>query len=291
MAVSRYMVEGVDVWLNTPMRPNEASGTSGMKAAANGVLNVSIPDGWWDEVWNNPKMPNDIGWVIGKGESYQDSQYQNQVEAEALYELLEHDIVPVFYDRGPDRLPRKWLERMKASIGALCPFVNTHRMVSKYTCEYYFPAHEHFRSLDAGGSAKSRGLAAWMAEVASEWPRVRIEEVHRDAGISVPVGAKVRVSARIRLGALLPSDVKAELYIGRLDPAGDIVEPATEEMASTTREDGGIWTFEAATPCTRSGMHGFTVRVRPHHPDLYAPLIPGLLCWAGSTSQPALAGA
>ena len=96
MAVARSMVQGVDVWLNTPLRPNEASGTSGMKAAANAVLNMSVPDGWWDEVWNDPHNSNKMGWAIGKGESYTDPNYQDQVEAEALYDLLERDVVPDF---------------------------------------------------------------------------------------------------------------------------------------------------------------------------------------------------
>src|SRR5208337_5374616 len=109
MAVARYLVQGVDVWLNTPLRPNEASGTSGMKAAANGVLNLSVPDGWWDEVWNDPQNSRQMGWAIGNGEDYSDRQYQDQVEAQALYDLLERDVIPTFYDRGPDRIPRQWV--------------------------------------------------------------------------------------------------------------------------------------------------------------------------------------
>src|ERR1019366_4928049 len=126
MAVTRYLVQGVDVWLNTPLRPNEASGTSGMKAAANGVLNLSTLDGWWDEVWKDPANSQLIGWAIGKGEAYADPEYQDQVEAGALYELLERDVTPAFYERGADRIPRRWIGRMKACIGSLCHFVNTH---------------------------------------------------------------------------------------------------------------------------------------------------------------------
>src|SRR5262245_12244908 len=170
MAVARSMTQGADVWLSTPRRPLEASGTSGMKAAANGVLNLSTLDGWWDEAWDcgsriadrgfeqyglstpglnyafdqsairNPQ--SSIGWAIGRGEIYDDPDYQDQVEAEALYDLLEGDVIPTFYDRGEDALPRRWVERMKSSIGNLCHFFNTHRMVREYTERFYLPASE-----------------------------------------------------------------------------------------------------------------------------------------------------
>ncbi len=134
MSVTRYLVQGVDVWLNTPLRPNEASGTSGMKAVANGVLNLSTLDGWWEEAWQMRRRNTEpLGWAIGKGEVFDNRDYQDQVEADALYELLERDIVPTFYDRKSDRIPRRWISRMKSSIGALCPFFNTHRMVRDYT--------------------------------------------------------------------------------------------------------------------------------------------------------------
>jgi glycogen phosphorylase len=168
MPVARYLVQGVDVWLNTPLRPNEASGTSGMKAAANGVLNLSVPDGWWDEVWSNSENPRQLGWAIGKGEEYSDRQYQDQVEAQSLYDVLERDVIPTFYDRG-DRIPRKWTERMKASIGSLCPVVNPHRMVRDYTCHYYTDAHQRFGSLEANGAARARELAAALNRIRNEW--------------------------------------------------------------------------------------------------------------------------
>ena len=139
MAVARYLVQGVDVWLNTPLRPNEASGTSGMKAAANGGLNLSILDGWWDEAWNDPRNPNSIGWIIGKGEKYEDPNIQDQIEAEALYMVLERDLVPAFYERGRDRLPRRWIANMRSSISTLCPAFNTQRMVTEYATRFYPP--------------------------------------------------------------------------------------------------------------------------------------------------------
>jgi glycogen phosphorylase len=280
MAVARKLVQGVDVWLNTPLRPQEASGTSGMKAAANGVLNLSTLDGWWDEVWRAPDRPIGIGWAIGKGETYDDLNYQDQVESEALYHLLERDIIPTFYDRGVDRVPRKWIERMKASIGAICPFVNTHRMVRDYTCQSYFRAHELYRALEADGAARARSLAAWTARVRQDWPNVRIEAVEQGPGVTLPVGTNVQVQARVQLGSLTPQDVAVELYLGRLNPAGDIFDAASTPMKPTGQNRLGSFLFETATPCARSGLHGLTVRIRPNHPDLAVSFLPGLICWA-----------
>jgi starch phosphorylase len=280
MSVARYLVQGVDVWLNTPLRPMEASGTSGMKAAANGVLNLSSLDGWWDEVWRDPANSQLIGWAIGKGETYDDPEYQNQVEAGALYELLERDVIPVFYERGSDRIPRRWIARMKASIGSLCHFVNTHRMVGDYACRYYLHAHERFCALDADSAARTRALAGWLDRVRREWPQVRIEAVWTDSGATLPVGASMTVRTRIRLGALKPEDVAVELYAGRLSANGEIVEPVSEPMASAGASGDGEYAFESVHVCGRSGQHGYTVRVRPSHPDLLASFVPGLLRWA-----------
>jgi starch phosphorylase len=287
LAVARYLVQGVDVWLNNPLRPQEASGTSGMKAAANGVLNFSTLDGWWDEVWRDPARPEGIGWAIGHGETYEDRNYQDQVEAEALYDLLERDVIPTFYDRGVDRVPRKWVARMKASIGTLNHFVNTHRMVSDYTRQFYLNAHERYRGLESADAAGARDLAAWMTRVEGGWSQVRIEEVLGGPGQTVPVGANISVRARVRLGSLAPGDVAVELYFGPLNAAGEVTSPQKKSMQATVSDSRGNWLFEAAaTVCCRSGLHGYTVRVLPRHPGLASPFIPGLIAWA-----PLVAGA
>jgi starch phosphorylase len=282
LAVARYLVQGADVWLNTPLRPNEASGTSGMKAAANGALNLSILDGWWDELWHVQDRPARIGWAIGKGESYDDPAYQNQVEAEALYDLLERDVIPLFYDRSSDRLPRKWIEHMKASIATICPLVNTHRMVKDYTCQVYLGAHQHYCSLERDGAARAKALAAWVARLRQEWPRVRIDSVERGDSGTMPIGTKMMVRTRVQLGALSPQDVAVELYLGPLNPVGDFLRAISTPMEAVGKDDRGNFSFEAVTVCPESGMHGFTVRIRPHHPDLSVPFLPGLVCWAGS---------
>ncbi len=311
MAVARYLVQGADVWLNTPLRPREASGTSGMKAAANGVLNLSILDGWWDEAWDfgfrnadfglkdvhrpNPQFtihnPQSFGWAIGRGEPYDDRDYQDQVEAEALYGLLERDVVPTFYDRGADGLPRHWIARMKASIGALCHFFNTHRMVREYTERFYLPAAARYRQLTADGMSRARALAAWKTRVQENWSQVRIEMAVLSVAEGVDtgpltelkVGSAVQAQARILLGSLAPDDVTVELYLGRVDADGEIVEAEATPMHPVGQGEDGIFLFEAsAVPCRKSGLHGYTVRVLPHHPDLTTAFVPGLIVWAGS---------
>jgi starch phosphorylase len=291
VAVARYLVQGVDVWLNTPARPLEASGTSGMKAAANGALNLSTLDGWWDEVWREPLRPDGIGWAIGSGEDYADHNNQDQVDSESLYDLLERDVVPAFYDRGPDRVPRRWVNRMKASIGTVCHFVNMHRVVSQYTRQYYLGAHLRCRKLQAENAAGARALAAWMAHIHREWPRVRIGEIIEGPPQTLPVGTRIRTRACIELGSLAPTDVAVELYLGRVNPAGEISDGASAEMQPAGRDGRGRHVFEAAAvPCSRSGLHGYTVRVLPSHPDLASRFLPGLIAWADSASVGAEAG-
>jgi starch phosphorylase len=280
MAVARALVQGVDVWLNTPLRPNEASGTSGMKATANAVLNVSVPDGWWDEVWNDPDNPRQIGWAIGKGEEYSDPNYQDQVEAEALYDLLERDIIPTFYERGVDRIPRKWVERMKACVGSLCPFVNTHRMVREYVESYYIKAHGQFRALEAGNADRARALAAAIERIRKEWHEVWVEEVEDGSAGMVPVSSSMRVRARVHLGQLTPQDVVVESYVGRVDMNGELVEGKAVAMQPEGQPSNGSYDYVVETSIARSGLHGFTVRVRPSHPDMSVSFIPGLICWA-----------
>ena len=282
MAISRYLVQGCDVWLNTPLRPLEASGTSGMKAAANGALNLSTLDGWWDEAWRSPRPESElIGWAIGNGEHYDDPGQQDQVEAEALYDLLERDVAPAFYERGPDHLPRRWIALMKGSLKNLCHTFNTHRMVREYTEVFYLPAAARFARLEADSAAASRALSAWMNLVRREWPQVRVLALEDGPAEEAKVGDAIRVRARLRLGALAPGDVTAELYLGSLDAAGEIVQPASFPMHVAGSFANGEHVFEAAAvPCCRSGLQGYTVRILPHHPDLSARFVPGLISWA-----------
>ena len=283
MAVARSMVQGVDVWLNTPLRPNEASGTSGMKAVANAVLNISVPDGWWDEVWTDPKNSKKMGWAIGKGEFYSDPSYQDQVEAETLYALLERDVVPTFYDRGVDRIPRKWVERMKDCVDSLCHFVNTHRMVRDYVESYYTKAHAQFRALEADNARRARELSASIVRIRNQWRDVWISKVEDGPGNAIPVASAMRVRAHVHLGRLRPQDVLVELYVGRIDMQGDLIEGDSVAMQVAGQDSEGNYSYVVETSITRSGLHGFTVRLRPSVPDMSVAFIPGLICWAGES--------
>ena len=276
MVVGRYLVQGADVWLNTPLRPREASGTSGMKATANGVLNLSILDGWWDEAYE----PG-IGWAIGRREAYDDRNYQDQVESEALYGLLEREVVPTFYDRGHDRLPRRWIAHMKDSISRLCHVFNTHRMVGDYTRRFYLPAAAQTRRLTADGMVRAKTLASWKAHVQKNWSQIDVKVIDADPPTELQVGGQFHVQVKVTLGDLTPGDVAVELYMGRVDAVGEIVEAESLPVQSVESVGDGVYLYETGdVPCQRSGLHGYTIRVLPNHPDLTTPFLPGFIVWA-----------
>ena len=274
MATTRYLVQGTDVWLNTPTRPREASGTSGMKASANGVLNLSILDGWWDEAYQP-----EVGWAIGRRETYADRSLQDQVEAEALYGILEREVMAMFYDRGPDGLPRRWIERMKAAMRSICPTFNTNRMVHEYAERFYVPAARRFARLTDHQLAKAKQLADYLALLRAEWAKLRIETVETESVEELPVGSELKVRARVRLGTLAPEQVAVQLFEGLLDPDGNIIDAEVVPMAPDTDGGDGVRDFVGSIVCRTSGQHGFSVRVVPHHEDLSSPFHTGLIVW------------
>jgi glycogen phosphorylase len=281
MSIARYLVQGVDVWLNTPLRPNEASGTSGMKAIANGVLNLSTLDGWWDEVFRSHNEDGPlIGWAIGMGESYLDREYQDQVEAEALYNILERDVVPAFYDRRADGLPNRWISLMKASIGDLSHYFNTNRMVREYTERFYLTTHANHQCLQDSNASRARSLAASLARIRNAWSQIRIEVLDPRLPAEIQAGESVHFRARVHTGLLEPKDIKVELFAGRLNADGEIIEPVISEMTPAKPENDGYLYEATATPCCGSGRHGCTARILPYHPDLISKFIPGLITWA-----------
>jgi len=277
VSMARYLVQGVDVWLNNPQRPREASGTSGMKAAANGALNLSTLDGWWDEAYRP-----ELGWAIGRGETYQDTDYQDQVEAEALLDLLERDVVPAFYERSADGLPRRWIAMMKASIGSLCPFFNTHRMVREYSDRFYMRAANRYEQLTADQAARARALAAWKRRVQAGWSQVLIDSGGCTSIPDLAMGDEVLVKATVKLASLTPDDVSVQIYLGRVNADGDIVEARSVPMDVILGEStAGKYVFQARVKADeQSGRHGYTVRVIPSQPDLTSPFLPGMIVWA-----------
>jgi starch phosphorylase len=274
MSVARALCAGVDVWLNTPRRPLEASGTSGMKAALNGALNASVLDGWWAEAY-----AGDNGFGIGHGEEYADAEYGDRVEAQALYRLLEDEIVPLFYDRDPSGLPRGWLARIKRSIATVGPFFNTGRMVEEYTTRLYEPAVRRFLDLTAEGLARASAVCAWKSRVASAWPAVRVERVSDHAPRPIRSGQEVPITAELHLGALSPSDVLVEAYYGRLFGDHAIAEGAALPLRHAADLGGGRHSFEGTIPARESGEHAFAVRVLPHGEALPNRFATRLLAW------------
>jgi starch phosphorylase len=275
--VARQLVQGVDLWLTNPRRPLEASGTSGMKVALNGGLNVSVLDGWWVEAYRP-----ELGWAIGRGEEYQDLEYQDQIESRALYDLLEKEIVPLFYDRGPDDLPRGWIGRMKASIANIGPFFNTHRMVQEYATTAYLPGAQRFARLGADGARPARDLAAWKQRMWASWGDVRVVAVDTPPTEEVSVGAEVPVTAVVHLGSLTPRDVRVELYAGRIDAAGEILPDTRVTLAPDGASRDGVVRFSGTLRLEASGKRGYTVRVLPQHEALPPRMEPGLIRWAVS---------
>lgn len=275
MAMSRYLVQGADVWLNTPRRPNEASGTSGMKAAVNGVLNVSVLDGWWDEAYN----PN-VGWAIGSGEEYEDTNYQDEVESQSFYNLLEKEIIPLFYDRGKNNIPRKWIELMKQSMTQICPIFNTNRMVKDYVEKVYLPAEKKYRTLFKQNQKRTKELTAWKAQLFNNWPNIRFISVKENGIRQHFVGSKIELEAKIFLGNLRPDDVNVEAYHGYVDADNEIVNGTVETMTHTEQNEDQIHTFSGNFSCLASGLYGYTVRITPKNECLTLPHETGLILWA-----------
>ncbi|MDX9976227.1 MAG: alpha-glucan family phosphorylase, partial [FCB group bacterium] len=274
--VARYMVQGVDCWLNTPRRPMEASGTSGMKAGANGGLNISIPDGWWCEA----ETLGENGWSIGRGESYENNDEQDRIESETLYELLEREIVPTFYDRGRDGLPRMWVQRMKTAIRTICPVFNTHRMVQEYAQRFYLPLAARREGLLANGRKRSLALAGWKDKVRQNWGKVHFTSVESGARESLSYGTEFKVAANIYLDSLTPEDVTVEVYYGDIDPLGRIPHGQSIKMTFAGKQEDGMSRFEGSILCDKTGQLGFSVRAIPFHPDLCDPHETTLITWA-----------
>lgn len=274
MGIARELVSGVDVWLNTPRRPLEASGTSGMKAAMNGVLHASVLDGWWCEAY-----AGDNGFAIGDGEEYADPGFGDHVEAQALYRLLEEEIVPLFYDRDAAGLPHRWIARMKRSIARVGPCFNTHRMVAEYTDKLYTKAAERAAALCADGCRAAAEQTAWRARVAAAWPGVKVEEVLWPEEARVALGEPLRVEAVVALPSLGPGDVAVELYYGRVHGEHVFTGGTALRMQPVADVGEGKVRFAGEIVTPEAGEHAFAVRVLPAHPGLSGPHAMGLIAW------------
>jgi starch phosphorylase len=268
MAVARVLYQGADVWLNTPRRPNEACGTSGMKAALNGAINCSVLDGWFDELYNGEN-----GWAILSAERHEDLARRDEVEASSLFDLLEHEIVPLFYDRRTSQTPQRWISKIKASLGSLGPSVSASRMVREYVTEIYEPLAGRATTLSANGFARAKSLAAWKQEVRQAWPAVKVEAVATENS-GADLGAHRMVTATVDLGPLAGGDVAVELLHGAVDGDGELLDPTAVVMRPL---DGTH--YAGALTCDSAGRYGYTVRIVPCHRDLGAFAELGCIAW------------
>lgn len=245
----------------------EASGTSGMKVVVNGGLNLSILDGWWDEAYES-----DLGWAIGKGEVYNDPEYQKKVESDALYHLIEHEIAPTFYLRDAEGLPRKWIELIKKSMIKLAPYFNTNRMVKEYFEHFYFPTAERYERMSQNNFEKARRLSAWRDQVFSYWKEVNIIDVSAHKMDNLKVGDQLEVSVRVHLGQLEPGHIRVDAYNGLINHEGVIVNGYGTPLSWSHSTGRGDHIFKGNIFCRESGKNGFTIRVLPTHEDLPKPV-------------------
>ncbi|MCA9254768.1 MAG: hypothetical protein KDA33_03990, partial [Phycisphaerales bacterium] len=261
-------------WLNNPRRPREASGTSGQKVILNGGLNLSILDGWWPEGYDGEN-----GWAIDEGRIVGDAEFRDHVESETIYEMLEKEIAPMFYDRGADNLPRRWIKRMKSSMKTVSPRFSTARMVQEYASKLYVPTAERRSKLAADEFAGAKSLSHWKRDLAHEWGSVSIDAVNTDDHGELSVGAAITVRAKVRLGKINPEHVAVELYHGRVDSSDELVEGHSQIMECNQGESDGTYWFSGRIPCIRSGQHGYAIRIIPQHPDLPHRFDTGLIRW------------
>jgi len=274
MGIARHLVQGVDVWLNTPRRPLEACGTSGMKAAINGALNLSILDGWWDEGYHP-----DRGWSLGGREEMADPAYQDAVEVQALYNILENDVIPCFYDRASGNMPTEWLAKMKASMRMAMAEFCSHRMVHDYQQRFYLPAVQRQRELLEADAAEATRLSVLHKRLVDLWKEIRVGVPERDHEGPFQVEDTFGVSSIVHLGLLKPSEVTVELYYGRMKRMTELITGQTQEMTMAEDRGDGSYLYRCTVTCRESGRYGFTVRVVPQADD-WIRFTPGLLTWA-----------
>ncbi len=282
MALARTMVQGCDVWLNNPLRPLEACGTSGMKSALNGSLNLSVLDGWWDEWYDGGN-----GWAIPSADEVSDPARRDELEAASLYDLLGRSVAPLFYDAAADGLPHRWLEMVAHTLRTLGPKAQATRMVRDYVTDLYLPAARSSQALaggPAGDFSGARDLAAWKARVMKAWPQVRIEHVEADDTDQSP-GSTLAVRASVALGELAPDDVAVQVVYGRAGDQDEILDPRLRVLQlEEPPSNGSVARFAGQAELGRPGPFGYTVRVLPAHPLLSSPAEMGLVTFPPATT-------
>ena len=279
IGMAQTLYPGCDVWLNNPLRPLEACGTSGMKAALNGCLNLSVLDGWWDEWYDGSN-----GWAIPTADGVADPDHRDDLEAGALYDLLEKTVAPLFYDRDADGRPARWLDMVRHTLTSLGPKVLASRMVQDYVATLYAPAARSGRSLNTDFTG-AREVAAWKARVREAWPAVRVDHVEASGVADAPeVGSTLEVRAFVSLGALSPGDVDVQVVHGRVDEHDRITDSVTVSLRHDEAYEGGRHRYVGKVALQRPGSFGYTARVLPTHPALVTPAEMGLAALPAETA-------
>ncbi|WP_024287763.1 alpha-glucan family phosphorylase [Cellulomonas sp. KRMCY2] len=276
IAMAQTLYPGCDVWLNNPLRPLEACGTSGMKAALNGGLNLSILDGWWDEWYDGEN-----GWAIPTADGVDDPDRRDDLEAAALYDLIENQVAARFYDRDVRGLPVTWLGMVRHTLATLGPKVRAKRMVSEYVRRLYAPAATAGRDLDGVGYPGARELAAWKATVRAAWPHVRVDHVE-SVGVEevAQVGDVLQVRAYVSLGTLRPEDVAVQVVHGRVSEADELSDVRYSELVWADAYEAGRHAFAGDVRLETSGPFGYTVRIVPKNARLMSYADTGLVAHA-----------
>jgi starch phosphorylase len=274
LALARWLVTGVDVWLNTPEYPLEACGTSGQKAAVNGVLNLSVLDGWWPEAYDGTN-----GWAIQPAVAVEDPAERRRIEAEALLDLLEEQVIPLYFNRDGEGYSKGWVRRSKASMRTVIPRFNAGRMLRDYVLDYYRPARDAGRRLGADDAAGARALAEWKARVRTLWPGVRLRRVD-EAPKFVAAGEAVHVRMEVELGGLRPDDLLVECLVGYPGETGDCPARVTYRLRPEPWDGGQTALFTLEFVPELPGLVCYRFRAYPHHPELSHPLEMGRMRWA-----------
>ncbi len=277
MTLARNMVQGVDIWMNNPRRPLEASGTSGQKVCINGIVNFSILDGWWCEGYNGKN-----GWAIGDDAFYDNEFHQDNADSESIYDTLEKQIIPLYYERNENGIPYKWTALMKESIKSLVYQYSTHRMVQEYTEKMYMPSMVRLDNIHSSNYSLSRDLTSWKTSIEKNWPQVQIladKSMNQLKELSSLSGQAIPVSVVVNLGNIDPQSVKVELYHGIIGQNNLIDNAAAEEMKLVEQIDGTTYRFSTDIKLYDGGEYGYTFRVVPYHPEIINKFEMGLIRW------------
>lgn len=272
MEMAKYLVQGADVWLNIPRRPLEASGTSGMKAALNGAVHLSVLDGWWPEACNGQN-----GFTVGRGEQYHGEDVQDYYDLRALFVLLEEVVVPAYYQRTLG-VPRKWIGVIQEAWRTIPQFFNTGRMIKEYTEHSYVPLMERGASFSAGNYSAAARIAAFKKFLDQNWREVQIQGVRLEHQVRPAAGDLLTVAATVHLGPVSPNDVAVETVVGTARD-GTLLEPETVPMQVAETLEQGFYRYTVAMPLVQGAL-GLTVRVRPVSPDFLFPFEVPLVTWA-----------